>query len=72
MPAGFVTEVVAVRVHAAGAEAVQDDVQEIAAEEGASPELFEAVVIEMMARGARAEPAEVSELIAEVGAVGDS
>lgn len=46
--------------------------QEIAAEEGASPELFEAVVIEMMARGARAEPAEVSELIAEVGAVGDS
>ena len=47
------------------------DVQKIAAEEGASPELFEALVIEMMARRTRAERSEVRSLLAEIGASPD-
>ena len=47
------------------------DGQKIAMEEGASPELFEALIIEMMARGTRAERAEVRSLVAEIGTLND-
>ena len=45
------------------------EVQEIAAEEGTSPQLLEALLIEMMARGTRPEQAEVRSLIAEISVI---
>ena len=45
---------------------LRTDAQKIAAEEGASQELFEAVIIEMMGRGLKAGRAEVRGLMAEL------